>query len=162
MQHPTVTLNPCDDGASVSTRERQHLFQPEHKCVSIRRVYSPLKQESRPPRRAGLGRFTFIKKHCCSSTSRDLSNCKRLWILISAPCCECSSSKQLVGGVKRSGRRHMPQPSLLLSRLLKVSSVNILTSVGVSGIYPHRQSFLTFPDLPWIAFCVAAPQLFLM
>lgn len=39
MQLPTAALNPCDDGASISTRERQRFFQPEHKGLSIRRVY---------------------------------------------------------------------------------------------------------------------------
>lgn len=89
--------------------------------------------------RVGLGRFKFIKNHHCPSTSRDWSNFKSLLVLISALSCECSLSTNVTGG-----KGHM-LPSLLLSHLLKVSSVNILTSSGVSVIYLHRQSFLTFP-----------------
>lgn len=102
MQHSTATLNPCDDGASMSTREWQHFFQPEHKCLSIRRVYRLLNAaetgESTPAEEWVWEELSFSKTTTRLSTSRDLSNYKSLLILISAPCCECSLSTNVRAG----------------------------------------------------------------
>lgn len=42
-----AALNPCDDGASLPTREWQPFFQPEHKCLSVTPVYRLLSAAER-------------------------------------------------------------------------------------------------------------------
>lgn len=44
---PAAMLNPCDDGASLPSREWQPFFQPEHKCLSVTPVYRLLSAAER-------------------------------------------------------------------------------------------------------------------
>lgn len=105
-----------------------------------------------PGGRVGLGRITFFKNHHRLSTSRDLSNYKSLLILISAPCCECSSSTNVRKDRLRTHVSALPPPQPPSSSFICQHSDKLRCFANISA--PSA-----FPDLPWILFCVAAPQL---
>lgn len=155
MQRSTATLNPCDDGASMSTREWQHFFQPEHKCLSIRRVYRLLNAaetgESAPAEEWVWEEFRFSKTTAACQRAESYPTINHCWSCSLLPA--VNAARQQLSGRAGGGRTdcgRMSPHSLLLSRLLQVSSVNILTSSGVSLVYLHRQSFLTFPGFCFV------------
>lgn len=153
---PTVTLNPCDDSASISTCEWQPFFQPEHKCVSITPVYRLLtvaeRGESTPT--------TFILVRIWNSLGSSLKNTcahkqteiqSSLLMLIYALWSERSSSTNVRGG-KRTDGGHMPRPWLLLHH------VSIFWHARACFGNISVSAPLVLPDIPWVCFCVAAPQ----
>lgn len=136
MQLPTATLNPCDDGASISTREWQPVF-PAWAQVSVNQACLQTAERgwngrADPSGRVGLGKITFIKTHYCPSTSRDQSNYKS----VAVDLCFLLWMK-------------------LVNKYYGREKDRMRTRVSV--IYVSAPS--VFPDLSWILFCGAAPQL---
>lgn len=134
-------------------------FQPEHKCLSIRRVYRLLNAAETgelTPADEWVWEKSRLSKPTTARQQAEIYPTINLLLSISAPYCEWSLSTNITGG-KRTECGHVSPPSLLLCLLLKVSSVSRQTNSGVAVIYVSAPS--VFPDLPWILFCGAAPQL---
>lgn len=145
MQLPTATVNPCDDGASISTCEWQHVF-PAWSQVSVNQAWllNAAETGELTPADEWVWEELRLSKPTTARQQAEIYPTINLLLSISAPCCEWSLSTNVTGG-KRTECGHVSPPSLLLCRLLKVSSVSRQTSSGVAVIYVSAPS--VFPDL---------------
>lgn len=96
--------------------------------------------------RVCLGRTKLIKNHYRRPSTRNLTHYPSLLVIDL-----CSQAiKAARQQMRRERKGQTVDTCLLLRPLLKVSSVNILTSSGVSVRYLQRQSFLTFPGFRFV------------
>lgn len=142
-----MTVHPCP-------RVNDSTFQPEHKCLSIRRVYRLLNAaetgESTPAEEWVWEELSFSKTTTACQRAEINPIINHCWSWSLLPAVNAARQQMSGWGVGGTDCGRVSPHSLLLSRLLQVSSVNILTSSGVSLIYLHRQSFLTFPGFCFV------------
>lgn len=159
MQHSTAMLNPCDDGASMSTREWQHFFQPEHKCLSIRRVYRLLNAaetgESTPAEEWVWEELSFSKTTTACQRAEIYPTINHCWFWSLLPAVNAARQQMSGRGGKDRLRTHVsalppPQPPSSSFICKHSDKLRCFTNISAPSV---------FPDLPWILFCVAAPQL---